>query len=179
MFTVIILCFFFLMIRRPPRSTRTDTLFPYTTLFRSSRRKANRVQQPAANKPSHAQQEEEQKIPPEDLVAKAPATQKKGNAKSLLKNAKTHLKQQYSHGSGTSQDVAKEMEGNGATAPAPVAAPASAPEPNNIGRQLLQELQTRTADQPSAPTVSEPVHQPTPLPTASGAPANVSVHGPK
>src|SRR3546814_19042236 len=32
------LCGFFLfvlMIRRPPRSTRTDTLFPYTTLFRS------------------------------------------------------------------------------------------------------------------------------------------------
>src|SRR3546814_13634518 len=31
----ITLCFFFLMIRRPPRSTRTDTLVPYTTLFRS------------------------------------------------------------------------------------------------------------------------------------------------
>src|SRR3546814_8286577 len=30
--------FFVLMIRRPPRSTRTDTLFPYTTLFRSTRR---------------------------------------------------------------------------------------------------------------------------------------------
>src|SRR3546814_11067740 len=29
-------CFLFLMIRRPPRSTRTDTLFPYTTLFRSA-----------------------------------------------------------------------------------------------------------------------------------------------
>src|SRR3546814_5687009 len=28
--------FFFLMIRRTPRSTRTDTLFPYTTLFRSA-----------------------------------------------------------------------------------------------------------------------------------------------
>src|SRR3546814_4170838 len=27
--------FLFLLIRRPPRSTRTDTLFPYTTLFRS------------------------------------------------------------------------------------------------------------------------------------------------
>src|SRR3546814_20770405 len=27
--------YFLLMIRRPPRSTRTDTLFPYTTLFRS------------------------------------------------------------------------------------------------------------------------------------------------
>src|SRR3546814_18801509 len=28
------------MIRRPPRSTRTDTLFPYTTLFRSKRSKS-------------------------------------------------------------------------------------------------------------------------------------------
>src|SRR3546814_15531312 len=32
-------CIFFLMIRRPPRSTRTDTLFPYTTLFRSKESK--------------------------------------------------------------------------------------------------------------------------------------------
>src|SRR3546814_19389534 len=35
LFLFILLAFFFLMIRRPPRSTRTDTLFPYTTLFRS------------------------------------------------------------------------------------------------------------------------------------------------
>src|SRR3546814_14625734 len=34
------LLFFFLRRRRPPRSTRTDTLFPYTTLFRSARRYA-------------------------------------------------------------------------------------------------------------------------------------------
>src|SRR3546814_3723918 len=32
---MIFILFFFLNIRRPPRSTRTDTLFPYTTLFRS------------------------------------------------------------------------------------------------------------------------------------------------
>src|SRR3546814_9244742 len=32
---VLFVYFFFLMIRRPPRSTRTDTLFPYTTPFRS------------------------------------------------------------------------------------------------------------------------------------------------
>src|SRR3546814_13881256 len=32
---LLIFDFFFLMIRLPPRSTRTDTLFPYTTLFRS------------------------------------------------------------------------------------------------------------------------------------------------
>src|SRR3546814_13450078 len=31
------------MIRRPPRSTRTDTLFPYTTLFRSRRRSNRRA----------------------------------------------------------------------------------------------------------------------------------------
>src|SRR3546814_1764571 len=31
---------FFLMRRRPPRSTRTDTLFPYTTLFRSQNKEA-------------------------------------------------------------------------------------------------------------------------------------------
>src|SRR3546814_7789741 len=31
------------MIRRPPRSTRTDTLFPYTTLFRSYRRSRARI----------------------------------------------------------------------------------------------------------------------------------------
>src|SRR3546814_20492365 len=32
----VFVCVFFLMIRRPPGSTRTDTLFPYTTLFRSA-----------------------------------------------------------------------------------------------------------------------------------------------
>src|SRR3546814_3653260 len=40
--------FFFLMIRRPPRSTRTDTLFPYTTLFRSVRRPGAMVFEPPA-----------------------------------------------------------------------------------------------------------------------------------
>src|SRR3546814_12120416 len=37
---------FFLMIRRPPRSTRTDTLFPYTTLFRSGGHNRDDVQPP-------------------------------------------------------------------------------------------------------------------------------------
>src|SRR3546814_12169673 len=35
MFLCVSMFVFFLMIRRPPRSTRTDTLFPYTTLFRT------------------------------------------------------------------------------------------------------------------------------------------------
>src|SRR3546814_5608817 len=43
--------FFFLMIRRPPRSTRTDTLFPYTTLFRSRLRAA---QPGACRRPARA-----------------------------------------------------------------------------------------------------------------------------
>src|SRR3546814_3811658 len=40
---------FFLMIRRPPRSTRTDALFPYTTLFRSAG--ATRSDRPAWPRP--------------------------------------------------------------------------------------------------------------------------------
>src|SRR3546814_3229774 len=36
---MVLFCFFFLMIRPPSRSTRTDTLCPYTTLFRSSGRR--------------------------------------------------------------------------------------------------------------------------------------------
>src|SRR3546814_6916042 len=41
---------FFLMIRRPPRSTRTDTLFPYTTLFRSTYKRLLREAQGARNR---------------------------------------------------------------------------------------------------------------------------------
>src|SRR3546814_13684686 len=36
--TMLCVLIFFLMIRPPPRSTRTATLFPYTTLFRSIRK---------------------------------------------------------------------------------------------------------------------------------------------
>src|SRR3546814_3270616 len=41
------------MIRRPPRSTRTDTLFPYTTLFRSESVKA--IWKPQTNTPIDAE----------------------------------------------------------------------------------------------------------------------------
>src|SRR3546814_8202767 len=48
-----VFCIFFLMIRRPPTSTRTDTLFPYTTLFRSpgGRRGAPGVRPPQRGHP--------------------------------------------------------------------------------------------------------------------------------
>src|SRR3546814_8344921 len=39
------------MIRRPPRSTRTDTRFPYTTLFRSAARPTGRPHRTAATRP--------------------------------------------------------------------------------------------------------------------------------
>src|SRR3546814_18810185 len=45
-FVDLLLIFSFLMIRRPPRSTRTDTLFPYTTLFRSHRQGEGRLGRP-------------------------------------------------------------------------------------------------------------------------------------
>src|SRR3546814_14031075 len=40
------------MIRRPPRSTRTDTLFPYTTLFRSG---GHHAHEPVEHDPEHRQ----------------------------------------------------------------------------------------------------------------------------
>src|SRR3546814_14917185 len=43
MLLIFYVVFFFFMIRRPPRSTRTDTLFPYTTLFRSKRKRAEKA----------------------------------------------------------------------------------------------------------------------------------------
>src|SRR3546814_8493432 len=51
--TIFLCCsfFFFLRRRRPPRSTRTDTLFPYTTLFRSlSGQKRGNHDQPICEK---------------------------------------------------------------------------------------------------------------------------------
>src|SRR3546814_7503344 len=47
LFVCLAFVLFFLMIRRPPRSTRTDTLFPYTTLFRSNAEPALIVCEPA------------------------------------------------------------------------------------------------------------------------------------
>src|SRR3546814_13047250 len=44
LYRVLFFMFFFLMIRRPPRSKRTDTLFPYTTLFRSGPVRVERVE---------------------------------------------------------------------------------------------------------------------------------------
>src|SRR3546814_10710972 len=45
--TLCVPAFFFLMLRRPPRSTRTDTLFPYTTLFRARKREVYAYSSPA------------------------------------------------------------------------------------------------------------------------------------
>src|SRR3546814_13008511 len=56
------------MIRRPPRSTRTDTLFPYTTLFRSPRRHHAR---PCPAAPSRLAHQGRRRTPPRSR-ARAP-----------------------------------------------------------------------------------------------------------
>src|SRR3546814_14367731 len=87
--------FFFLMIRRPPRSTRTDTLFPYTTLFRSNAQpmpKARRplglratsaIQPPSASRVSGHRRSEERRGGKECVSTCrsrwSPDTQKKNN----------------------------------------------------------------------------------------------------
>src|SRR3546814_11308150 len=67
-FCLLLVLFFFLMIRRPPRSTRTDTLFPYTTLFRSPLRhwliaenvRKNPDRQSGRNRPAHSARRSEE-----------------------------------------------------------------------------------------------------------------------
>src|SRR3546814_12370466 len=53
--------FFFLMIRRPPRSTRTDTLFPYTTLFRSHHYPASGCEKTSTGREGGVAEEEAKK----------------------------------------------------------------------------------------------------------------------
>src|SRR3546814_21066272 len=67
---------FFLMIRRPPRSTRTDTLFPYTTLFRSAAdlpllRHSPSVRGPVRQARLHQVDDVEQTIPDSALMLPA------------------------------------------------------------------------------------------------------------
>src|SRR3546814_9261538 len=64
------------MIRRPPRSTRTDTLFPYTTLFRSHHGHARQPEDPGADgrealdlQPGHRAHEPDQAERPRPLTA--------------------------------------------------------------------------------------------------------------
>src|SRR3546814_696027 len=67
---------FFLMIRRPPRSTRTDTLFPYTTLFRSRftvpRRVFERDMPPGQPLADDAARKQQQQHDGEAIVLKQP-----------------------------------------------------------------------------------------------------------
>src|SRR3546814_10725808 len=51
------------MILRPPRSTRTDTLFPYTTLFRSDRRRFERILGQGAQARQEDQHHERRPLP--------------------------------------------------------------------------------------------------------------------
>src|SRR3546814_14472748 len=78
------------MIRRPPRSTRTDTLFPYTTLFRSKAhakqfRKARRGERrgrTAGSKPTDHVGKPQPKAKAGKPAAKTPAARKPGAGRS-------------------------------------------------------------------------------------------------
>src|SRR3546814_17683931 len=76
--TSVAILFFFLRIRRPPRSTRTDTLFPYTTLFRSTLRKDDTVEEITIERAAELLAERRAKGPAKKAAKKgakkAPAT---------------------------------------------------------------------------------------------------------
>src|SRR3546814_17100912 len=76
------------MIRRPPRSTRTDTLFPYTTLFRSAPTKRGALRarppcRPPARHPDRRPRREPQT--PASLQPPQAATTAHGDRKSVVK----------------------------------------------------------------------------------------------
>src|SRR3546814_6932886 len=92
---------FFLMIRRPPRSTRTDTLFPYTTLFRSVMPRPRTATPAPRNRPAaggrtagiasgHARRSEEHTSELQSLmrISYAVACLKKKNKHAMKRNAK-------------------------------------------------------------------------------------------
>src|SRR3546814_12928197 len=81
-FVISSLCF--LMIRRPPRSTRTDTLFPYTTLFRSSRRAASSGIELRQEELAHAPRD----LPADRFPRKLEADMDAGAERDVLKRAR-------------------------------------------------------------------------------------------
>src|SRR3546814_18653956 len=84
---------FFLMIRRPPRSTRTDTLFPYTTLFRSYWSTAARGQDDATGACHRRTRSEEHTSELQSLMRISYAVfclKKKNDDKLIQTTAKTH-----------------------------------------------------------------------------------------
>src|SRR3546814_1424128 len=101
-----------LMIRRPPRSTRTDTLFPYTTLVRSAAARRRRVRDGAAVRraPVHARRpprparalgggdrSEEHTSELQSLMRNSYAVfcLKKKNIYTINKTRNTHIRVQY------------------------------------------------------------------------------------
>src|SRR6266516_6756165 len=83
-----LLLFFFLMIRRPPRST----LFPYTTLFRSSHprsaARSRRTRRPRP-RPGRSEEHTSELQSPYDLVCRLLLEKKKTNTHTLHRNCET------------------------------------------------------------------------------------------
>src|SRR3546814_18057422 len=87
------------MIRRPPKSTRTDTLFPYTTLFRSllealiplrtKRRHPLPTPQPAADKACRGRQQHENHGE-YDVQRNSPGSERKENLSACPQRIKPH-----------------------------------------------------------------------------------------
>src|SRR3546814_1808909 len=101
-YITVLLVFFFLMIRRPPRSTRTDTLFPYTTLFRSVLCGCAAVQSACRRRHSHSgtgSRSEEHTSELQSLMRISYAVfclkkkRTKNNSKTVAKSSKTDLTQ--------------------------------------------------------------------------------------
>src|SRR3546814_6249091 len=85
---------FYLMIRRPPRSTRTDTLFPYTTLFRSIER-AIGIEQMGAHPGQRTEADDDQQWGSEEHTSELQSLMRISYAVFCLKKKKIGLERIY------------------------------------------------------------------------------------
>src|SRR3546814_4572686 len=87
------------MIRRPPRSTRTDTLFPYTTLFRSFAGREHGAQHSVRHRPErffHNMQHGQAPLRSEEHTSELQSLMRISYAVFCLKKKKTKYNTQYS-----------------------------------------------------------------------------------
>src|SRR3546814_2211412 len=131
--------FFFLMIRRPPRSTRTDTLFPYTTLFRSQLRPGDHARPGKADPAAGAG-------PPVEgpsALARPPAP---GRAASRLWPARSADRVQARGFRPLRDDAGRGARGDGEPAQPHRAAPAATAARSEEHTSELKSLQRRSYD---------------------------------
>src|SRR3546814_20190248 len=99
------------MIRRPPRSTRTDTLFPYTTLFRSARYARRREYPPGLCQPQCADRRDDRRMGGQHARIRVPAAARHGRRAVRTAGARARLPVPHLRAGGRAPDRKRAVSG--------------------------------------------------------------------